>query len=42
MPQYRGMLWSGSRIVCVGEQDRGEGLGDFQRGKLGKETTFEM
>jgi hypothetical protein len=29
MPQYRGMSGPGSRMGWVGEQDWGEGIGDF-------------
>jgi hypothetical protein len=32
-PQCRGMPGQGSRSVWVGEQEVGDGIGDFQRGK---------
>jgi hypothetical protein len=41
MPQYRGMLGSGSGIGWVGERMGGEDR-VFSEGKLGKGITFEM
>ena len=42
MPQYRGMLGSGSGIGWVGEQGMGGEDRVFSEGKLGKGITFEM
>jgi hypothetical protein len=42
MPQYRGLPGSGRGSGWVVSRGRGEGIGDFSEGKLGKGITFEM
>jgi hypothetical protein len=42
MPQYRGMPGPGSGSGWVGDQGKGERIGDFLEGNLGKGITFEM
>jgi hypothetical protein len=42
MPQYRGMPRMGMGVGGLGSRGKGEGIGDFSEGKLGKGITFEM
>jgi hypothetical protein len=42
MPQYRGRTGLGMGLGRLGSRRRGEGIGFFSEGKLGKGITFEM
>jgi hypothetical protein len=42
MPQYRGLLGTGSRSRWVGEQAEEEKNRGFLEGKIGKGITFEI
>ena len=42
MPQYRGIPGPGMEMGGLGNRGKGEGIGDFSEGKLGKGITFEM